>query len=439
MKTLLFILYIFTFVSILSFQNINVQFSCYVILIITTCIQVYFLRHSIFLYLIFGLYIYSFPHVISVYSGGSNELFNFSSYQYVYNDLGETAKVLRYTNIMIVIFALFSTITGFIRTETLLSRSLIANSKMNSLGIILFMLFFLAFSQVDFSVMHNEYTLTEGLSLVFGIAYLLFGVMVFQIFVQGKEYWNTITTYLSAIVIILLMSLGVRQVIVWFFLALFFGHFLRSKVQFSRLDKRIVASSPRIIIMLYFLLLLVLQYRFRKSFEFSFSPSSLLFPIQAETSLTFASFYHVIMEIKSDMSQNFIWLFDYFTMLVPSQLWPSKYNYLVLENMQQMHNLTPFGTYFLPSILYISSSSILGYMFQVFTYAVVISILWLWIKRSNLYLYLAPLFLSFAVLYPVRGTFHGGFKIFTYFIFLLLLIKLIGYIKFKDNEHSSLR
>lgn len=379
-------------------------------------------KTSFFTYLICGLYLYSMPHLLSLAIYGENEIFFFTENQRMYNAPSNTSFILRYLNLMIGIFALFSLNFGFLRDVNYQIKN-VKRIDFRPVSIVLFGLIFYFYTGIDFTELRDEYILTQEFSLIFGLVYWLSGILFYEVFVEQRAYQNCLSLYLLLTVLVMIMVLGVRQIPVWLSIAFFFGHLLRGKLNTRKIDKKIVSRAPLLGATMYFILLFVLQYRFRKSFDFDISPRAIIFPITAESSLTFASFYHAVHEVSSDLIVHWAWLTDYFVMLVPSQLWLSKYEFLALEKMHQALDITPYGTYYLPATLYVSSNGILSFIIEVISYAIILSFVWKILKKSVYYLFYAPLFLSFVVMYPVRGTFHGGFKIFTYFVVFLILLQ----------------
>ncbi len=405
------------------FGPVKVQFYIYFFMMGLTVLQLWTREKNIFVILNLGLFIYSIAHVLSVFLDGENILFSFSEHSIVYNDIGVTGMILLYFNVICAIFGLYSSMSGKIITPDPLKGPNFRR-RTSLISLLLFGCVIFSFLRIDFSQLQGTYVLTGEFSLLFGFVYLLSGVLLYQVFINGNSYFKSAATYYLIIAFVCLFVLGVRQVIVWILLVFFFAHFIRlgsSKIEY---DKAIIQRTPWIGVFLYLVLLMVFQYRFNKVYEFNFSIDSLFFPINAETSFTFVSFYHVARDLSVDKHVSLSWLTDYFVMLIPSQIWANKYEFLILDNMQQKHGLTPFGTYFLPSTLLASSRNFLSYLVQVILYATILAFVWRLVVKSRYYLFYAPVFISFAILYPIRGTFHGGIKLFTYFVLLLILMSL---------------
>lgn len=135
--------------------------------------------------------------------------------------------------------------------------------------------------------------------------------------------------------------------------------------------------------------------------------------------------YHTLYAFENGIGVYQGYILDYFYMLIPSQIFPSKFEFLALENLQQNYSLTPYGTYFLPGSILLSSSGEINYFFNVIFLLSLISIIWKYIKNSKYWLYLIPNFMIFVGAYPIRGTIAGGLKIFTYQAVLLSVYTLL--------------
>ncbi len=314
---------------------------------------------------------------------------------------------------------------------------------------VLLIVLFIDSLSLDWSRIRSEYTL-ESMSTIFFWLYLIFSLIALRLLY--KNFLNKKRIYfeyfLVFVLLIFMNYLGVRQVLVWGLLTVIISYFFYLfKVKKVKLDfkNNIFYSVLLVASGIALLLLINISFLFRHQkteminilFNLSLAQlfKALLNGFIAETTFTTYNLLAVVDNIlKGNSMFPFKNIFDFFIMIVPSFLYPEKYNMIYFSEFSRQYNVTPFGTWFIVG----QFASSFKYPFFVFlssyTYSTLqIKILeFLW-KKSNLmieYCLFYGLTYVFTSLYVVRGITEGGLKVcLTIFIGLYFFKFVLRFIK----------
>jgi len=393
-------------------------------------------------WLSFFLIFYSFPHFITYYLFGENNIIANGTLHSIMNNRDYNLEAIRLVSSFVVCLFLGSIIyIVFIKHKSVINHN--KNKYVNkfytmTLGkkffffLLITFLLLGSFLTIDFSALQNTYELTSGFTLLFSACYILNFFIVFYYFNENfkKKYLYIFVLLYS----VLLGYLGVRQVIFWLILSLLISYFLKTHIQ----NKKVKWIPIIVYSVLFFIFMAsVLGYRTTKEFHLDILTSLGtigFYAILAETSFTF---YNMLASIDLSSSTDFFFMKDFLDtlyLLIPSQIFPNKNELITLIQFSKDYNIAPFGTYYLLGELKLS----LRYDLFILVFALIIGFISEYfleytLKNPNrLLLVLYSSFLVMLIVYPVRGTIPSGAKIFISFYLLPYFI-----LKYKISYRKS--
>ena len=443
---------IFLILSPLFLMVINISpfsFNIYIYYLLTFLILTcFFTQHNIkgWYWLSLFLIFYSLPHLFIYHFYGQNNAVRDDYLNSIINNSDYNLEGIKILSSFIIFLFLGSAFFNIIfrnRLNLIKNDREFENSEINLsnkflLYLILLILIVASLNSIDFNAIRDQYKLS-GFNILFSLCYILNFIILVYFFNENKNKKFIIIFILLYIVI--LGFLGVRQTIFWLLSSLLLAYLLISYVNNQKVNwSQIIFFLPIVII----LFGLVLGYRVNKEVDLSLLSRTIELSfggILSETSYTYYNFMAVLDHITPNNSENKPDLFfmknfkDIFYYLIPSEIFPNKYEYIELVQLDIMYNLKPFGTYFYLGELKLG----LRYNFLVYIFGILVGFLTEFLlfyvlkKKDRL---LAALYVSFIIMalaYPVRGSIGGGVKIFISFnfiMFYLLKYKLI----FKNNN-----
>ena len=381
------------------------------------------------------LVLYALPHFILFYLFGKNSTVIDINYNKILNDFDNNLKAIRLLSSFVIFLFIGSSFynlvigSNLIRINSNFYLNNANNIKMNNrfiLNLILFSLIIFSFLSVDFTSLKNEYKLI-GFNIVFSLCYFINFIILIVFFNQKIN--NKLLFFGIFLYLIILSILGVRQIIFWLFLSLLIAHFFKCYLLKKEINWKLIFIYSFSLLLIFGI---VLGYRankqidseiFNRIIELSYSG------IVAETTYTFYNLlavYDLTSENVGDnrdlfFMKNFI---DAIFYLIPSFIFPNKYEYIELLKIAKEFNLKPFGTYF-----YLGEIKLgLRYNILIYFYAIILGFFTEYflnyvIKKKDKLLYVLYIaFLVMVIIYPVRGTIPGGIKIFITFNLLVYFI-----------------
>jgi hypothetical protein len=412
---------------LLVINSYKVLFSFYIILSLILVFG-FFSKHNIKGWYLGSLFImlYTIPHFFYIYLYGENLVIRSEELQAIASSLPLNIYAIKLT-----ILYILSSYAGYSFFRKIDYRRRVSNEKFilktSKLKKILLTIFILSITliaifKMDFQAIKDSYKVGAGFSILFGVFYITNFLIVYVFLIKKFKKW--FFTMLLIVYVVILGYLGVRQVIFWLLLGLFFSYIFEVRhIKYKSVNYKKL--------LFYFILFIIvsgviLSYRSSKVLDIDLDHLIHLIGFAYLWEASFTT-YNFLASIELSKTADFFFMNDFFdviTLLIPSFIFPNKGDYLVLGQFSKMHNITPFGTYFILGELKLSmrydaliafyavSSSYISELFQSKA-----------IKSKDLLLItLYSFFLVFIFIYPVRGTIPSGIKIFFMFNFLIYFL-----------------
>lgn len=314
------------------------------------------------------------------------------------------------------------------------------NYNLIIIDLILVFIFILLVGNLNWQVINESYNL-EGISSVVIIFYLLTIRAAEAIKIHNK----LIVTLTYILLSLFFVKIGSRQFLMWAFIFLCISHHLSSKSRLSGLKIKDIIMGSLIISVLIFISLFIVIYRDKGNLYYDFIDNSYgiieyvnLFVrlLYAETTYTFYNLALVIEYLQTNNSIGIYGLLsDLCVMIIPAALIDGKYSYINSYNIAVLHDLTPYGTWFIPGefAVYFGGTIFVYFSFYLYLYLINFTVKILLYNKFISGISSYVLMYVFASIYIVRGSFIGGFKIFITLLFLSFIIKFIEKKLFSHN------
>ena len=305
-------------------------------------------------------------------------------------------------------------------------------------------LFVLGLLTVDWSSVVDSYQVGAGFTLLFGSFYLMNYVLIgfyADAYIKGKKV-KYILSFIFFMYFIFL-ALGVKQVVLWSGITLL----LTRVICDVYLGRELKVNKIRILCACIIILIIagvITKYRVNRSLPEDLDLFILPWLVYLwETGFTVLGGLNTI-ELVDKSSINlfpFGSMGDFFGLLIPSFFGDWRESIWMYREFSQQHAIETLGTNHLIGEIYLSTGNIFLFSMWFYCFSFIISSLvrYLLSTRNMLLIPLISYALVFVIIYPIRGGFYSGMKLFTSYgllnlVFIIILRSLLSRIGPNNRE-----